>query len=59
MVALLVGLSVALPSVGLFEGPMVALVGASDEEVLGDMLGSIDDNSVGDLVVGLDDALGL
>jgi len=59
MVASVVGLSVVLPTVGLFEGPTVALVGASDGEVLGDILGRIDDNSVGGLIVGLDDALGL
>jgi len=48
-----------LPTVGLIEGPTVALVRASDGEVLGDILGRLDDNSVGELVVGLDDALGL
>jgi len=58
-VASVVGLNVVLPTVELIEGPTVALVRASDGEVLGDILGRIDDNSVGDLIVGLDDALGL
>jgi len=59
IVASVVGLSVVLPTVGLIEELSVALVGASDGEVLGDILGRLDDNSGGDLVVGLDDALGL